>query len=127
MGFLSPKFVPPNIPHEGQINGTHNFRVLQFLYGIRALGCSGGKNMRRRRVFVSLRRRQVSAAAAGFWAAATTKDHMDVDHGDDFVGDVELNEDLDVVVQVDVDVRLSVDWLDAVQMDRCWCMMFSSM
>ena len=57
---------------------------------------------------MSWRRRQVSAAAAGFWAAATTKDHMDVDHGDDFVGDVELDEDLDVVVQLDVDVRLGV-------------------
>ena len=33
---------------------------------------------------------------------------MDVDHGDDFVGDVELDGDLDVVVQLDVDVRLSV-------------------
>ena len=50
--------------------------------------------------FVSVRRRQVSAAAAGFWAAASAKDHVDVDHGDDFVGDVELDEDVDVVVQV---------------------------
>ena len=54
-------------------------------------------------------------AAAGFWAAASAKDHVDVDHVDDFVGDVELDEDVDVVVQVDVDVRLGVDWLDAVQ------------
>ena len=56
------------------------------------LGVAAG----RRRVFVSLWRRQV-VAAAGFWAAATA-DHVDVDHGDDFVGDVELDEDLDVDV-----------------------------
>ena len=63
------------------------------------LGVAAG----RRRVFVSLRRRQVSAVTVGFWAATTTKDHVDVDHDDDCVGDVELDEnlDLDVVVQLD--------------------------
>ena len=34
----------------------------------------------------------VIAAAAGFWATATAY------HGDDFIGDVELDEDLDVDV-----------------------------
>ena len=48
--------------------------------------------------------------AAGFscHCAAAAKDHVDVDHDDDFVGDVELDEDLDVVVQLNVNVRLGV-------------------
>ena len=80
-----------------------------------------------------MRRRQRSAVAAGFWvvlrrwvfcaavveicsgggflghcAAAAAKDHVDVDLGDNCVSDVELDEDLDVVVQLGVDVRLDV-------------------
>ena len=71
------------------------------------LGVAAG----RRRVFVSLcSGGSGSAAVAGFCviAAATANDHVDVDHGNGCVGDVELDEDLDVVVQLDVDVRLGV-------------------
>ena len=50
---------------------------------------------------------------ACFWAAAE-KDHLDEDLGDDCFGNVELDEDLDVVVQVDVVVRVGDVRLDAV-------------
>ena len=36
-------------------------------------------------------------AAACFWTATTPKDHVDVDHGDDCVGDVELDKNLDLL------------------------------
>jgi hypothetical protein len=55
--------------------------------------------------------------AAGFLSTAA-KDHVDVDLGDIFVGDVELDDDLDVayiIVQLDVDVWIDVVRLDAVQ------------
>jgi hypothetical protein len=40
---------------------------------------------------------------------------VDVDLGDVCVGDVELDEDLDIVVQLDVDVWVDDVWLDVVQ------------
>jgi hypothetical protein len=41
------------------------------------------------------RRRSKITAAVGF-LSATAEDHVDVDLGDIFVGDVELDDDLDV-------------------------------
>jgi hypothetical protein len=49
--------------------------------------------------------------AVGF-LSATAEDHVDVDLGDIYVGDIELDEDLDIVVQLDVDV-----WVDNVRLD----------
>ena len=53
-------------------------------------------------------RRQLSAATVCFWA--TVKDRVDVDLGVDYAGDVELDDDFDVVVQLDgVVIWLDVD------------------
>jgi hypothetical protein len=66
--------------------------------------CGGGGSCHRRR-------QSKITTAAGFLSAAA-KDHVDVDLGDVYVGDVELDEDLDIVIQLDVNV-----WVDDVRLD----------
>jgi hypothetical protein len=45
--------------------------------------------------------------------SAAAKDHVDVDLGDVYVGDVELDDDLDVDVVVQLDVYI---WVDVVRL-----------